>query len=271
MFGLKLKVSQREVGELGLSISTSVAIEKLIAEESIPERELWINVRTLFRNLHGAVESDYREALRAGDVLPTLTTEMRFIANNIKGLEVHFYVPTYADIAQRLPHAIPRPVNTPKQIAYLEIESATMGQLLTDPIMDEVKVHKTKTLLHGPNPRVDAIMITHSPVDLLFTNFGVIRLLESHTGVFKTKTQWHTKLTNGNLLPNMPFNTFTVQVFGDNNNLLKAMPSAVRTQVADAAEADRWTPVSTRDRIAASINKIKDHYGRSVLLKILRS
>lgn len=267
MLGLKLKVSEREVGELGISIPTSVAIESLLAEEKIPETEIWINARTLFRNLHGSVDKDFRESLNAEDVVPTLINEMEFISKNVKGLKAHFYFPDYSDIAMRLPNAIARPVNTDKQKIYLVLEDTTMKALLKA----EVGVKPFRTQIKSETSRAKVLLITHSPIDLLFNDFAEVRLLESHTGKFKTKSEWNTKLTNGNLLTNLPFNLFTIQIFGDNNGLLKAMPIALRTVVMEMAEKDHWTPVSSRDRIAASIGKLKDHFARALLMKILRS
>lgn len=276
MSDLDTAASRREVGELGISIATSVALESLFLMKDITESELWINVRTLFRNLHGAVDNDARKFIQAAQLVPVLLSELHVIKRQVEAsphgnLKVHFYISSYKDISLKLPNAIMREAHTPLQLAYVGLEQDCI-RMITAKCKDlEVPLHLFKTNISGETTRSRAILLTHSPLDLLFTDFGSVRLLESHTGALKSKTEWNTKLTNGKMLPPMPFNKFTVQVFGDNNTYISGMPIKIKEAVVKMAEQDRWNPISTNDRIVASISKMKDLYGAQFLKRVLRS
>lgn len=276
MYNLDKVISTREIGELGISIATSVALESLFKKTDINETEIWINVRTLFRNLHGAIEGDYRKFLSAEALVPTLIGEMGVITRNIEAspvghLEVHFYSCSYNDLTRKLPNAILREAHTPLQLIYTDLEQQTLDQVKNKRNSLEQPMHLFQTTIKGRATRARAVLLTHSPIDLLFNDFSNVRLLESHTGALKSKTEWNTKLTNAKLLPPLPFNAFTVQVFGDNNTYISGMPIKIKEAVVKMAETDRWNPISTNDRISASIAKMPDKFGAQFLKRVLRS
>src|SRR5690606_9561418 len=83
----------------------------------------------------------------------------------------------------------------------------------------------------------DTMLLTHIPVDLLSADrFSKLVLLESHTGAIKPHLSWYTKLTNGKELFRMPFNRFTLQVFGDNGVHFAPMPMKMKQAVKDISE-----------------------------------
>lgn len=270
-------ISGREVGEVGISIATSVAVESLFAnDETIKEEELWINVRTLFRNLHGSIDGAYRKFLTPAVLTTALLQEMEVIPRALLGtklhhLKVHFYSCSYKDLKLKLPNAIFREAHTPLQLAYQELEQQTMNLIKSKRDSMDQPFHIFQTKIRGSKERSTALILTHSPIDLLFHDFSSVRLLESHTGAIKSKVEWNTKLTNGKILPPLPFNKFTVQVFGDNNTYLSGMPTKIKEAVIEMAEKDHWHQASSLDRILVSINKMKDKYGAMFLKSVLRS
>lgn len=277
MIGISANVAAREVGQLPVSIATAVALETLLLSDNRNEwpDELWINIRTLFRNLMGAIDSDLKKRVLADHLVPTLVTEMQFIAEQIPAstegkTKVVYYHCSYKDLTLKLPNALLRNANTDLQRQYLALENSTMDLLFKKSKTGEITFKEFKTDIDGKDAK--AIIITHSPCDLLSAKtFSRLKLLESHTGAIKGKSEWNTKLTNGKELTRIPFNKFTLQVFGDNNTYLSAMPIKIRNAVLEIAEEYKWTPVTTMDKIKYGIDGMRDHFGREYLRKIARS
>lgn len=272
-----LIVAGREVGDLPLSIPTSVAIEALFDEHAGDVTKLadklYVNIRTLFRNLDGCLESVVKTNLQAGDYIDALRMEMENIQSyvNEKSLgkiEVIYYHPSYLDLARKLPRAELRTANTDIQRKYLKLEKATMDMLMSK-VEEEFDIKKFSTQISDTGK---VILLTHSPIDLIFNNFNNVLLLESHTGKLKKQYEWNSKLTNGSKLTNLPFNKFTIQIFGDKNTYLRQMPSKIRKVVLTLAEENAWSAVTTEDKIRFSVNhKLKDHFAKNFLLQILKS
>lgn len=56
----------------------------------------------------------------------------------------------------------------------------------------------------------------------------------------------------------LPFINFTVSLFGDNNQLLQAQPLKLRRTILEIAERDRWSAITTLDKIRLGIKSIED-------------
>lgn len=272
-------VSKREVGNLPLSIGTSFAIESLTLkdQEGNPIKEtlpatLWINVKTLFRNLHNGLDSELKKRVTQQDMLPVLMTEIQFIAQYVpevtRGVTtLMLYDCSYDDLAAKYPHANHRQVKTELQKQYVMLEHLTIKQLM-DEYKETFQIQQFRSDIDGKY--AIAWMLTHAPVDLLsYKRFGKLMLLESHTGAIKPSAKWNTKLTNGKEMPNIPFNAFTLQVFGD-NVYFSMMPRAVKEAVLEMARDFNWTSVTTMEKIRHSIAGMKDHFGREMLRKLAK-
>lgn len=268
-----LDLQHRQCGESlsTLSIGTALAIEAYAATKDQWKPVLLINVRTIYRNLVGAVESDRQKLLNAQDVAQVLVDELAFIMREVplltqKQTTVEFYYPTYSDLTRVLPYATLREIKTPLQIQQVSQEQNVFRYLAKQKVEPWTKI----TTVH-PGGKQPTTILTHSPVDLLaWVKFPKLTLLESHTGAFKNRVDWYTKF-GGAEYDRIPFCKFSLTVFGDKNNLITAQPFKTKQLVLGMAETDRWTSMSTEDRIRASIQKSKDHYARDVLTKMLRS
>lgn len=272
---------EREKGQFPLSIATSLALESLagihpeipnVTELPIKDvSTILINVRTLIRNICGALPSEAKKTLKAKAVIDTLLSEMSIIEATINKLSegmvnVVFYASTYGSLGRKFPQAIMRPVTTDLQIHYVHLERDVIIKLLENPLAFDIRRYDTEIT----DKFSDVLIITHLCIDLLSKpNFNRIRLLETHTGIIKNHLQWNTKLTKGKDLIRMPFNRFTLQVFGDNGYLFSQMDHKTRTSVIAMAEEDKWTTASTNDRIIASIRKLTDPSLRMTLLGLL--
>lgn len=283
------KVALRSVGLLPLSIGTSLAIEvfservdpdtnKKIKAATPPE-QLWVNLRTIIRNLHGAIEDkETRNRLNPIDFIEVASQECEFIVTHLNEVsnqktKVVFYysdphdiekVFPYANIKQRTPQGA---VTAAAQYAGIEDIAVELlnKHLLT---VKEFDSRKFNTLIKGE--LTEAFIITHCPIDLLADkDFLKLTLLESHTGKLKKKTDWNTKLGKHPDLDKIPFNEMTLQVFGDNSTFLSPMSQAFKKELIALAVKYSWTPLTTREKIRFGLSNIDDPTVKKILREML--
>lgn len=254
-------LNDRDTGKLSISLGTSIAIESLCGLElevginpPLYSYELFlVNVRTLIRNCISAVESVNVERLTPEAIGVVIVEEWEIIKTTI--LKLHKinlvpYIPTYESQDRFYKNAILREPNTPKQKLHSVLESTTAINLIAGGFIDGL-IHVDGKFQQS-NSRT--IILTHSPMDLLQVyQFGRLELLESHTGKVKTPSQWGTKL-QGKDLHRIPFNKFTLQLFGDGYRF-RPQPIVVRRAVLEVAAMCGWTPTTTIAKIKSDINK----------------
>lgn len=270
-------IANRAVGEYPLSIGTSLAMETLKPDSKYGS--LWINIRTLFRNIWDALDSEDRKLLmenlkgnQAGfskqvafAIADTLEEELHRIlqVNQGKLDKVVLYHREYGDLLARFPKAFLVTPNTVIQKTRNNLMNNAIDEVLRRPIGEKIDFDRGSQLKGEP---VKALILTHYPVDLLSrTAFMQLRLIESYTGAIKTKSQWNTKLTDGKLMPRIPFNDFTIQIFGDGNVLFRSYPKAVRTAILELAEKYKWTTMTTKEKIKQNIAWMNDKYSAELL------
>lgn len=251
-------ISQRAVGQLPISIATSLAIESFVGihpEKPTNKPEisgkslLKINVRTLFRNLMGALETASKADVEVYTLAEALSNEMRAIEATIAEYSdgrcvCEFYYPTYADILSAFTRGIVKVPTTPGQRYYATLESGAIKALLTE-VSGGSSVITLKREFQENN--CDAVIITHYPIDLLQKyKFRSLALLESHTGVIKHPYMWNTKLYNGKEFEILPFDRMTLQMFGDGVTFTP-MPIKIRQRMYGIAVKNAFTPASTKD------------------------
>ena len=273
-------VDGREKGAFPISVGTSLAIEGACG--IYPDRpvdpaplsqvkEIWVNVRTLIRNIFGCLPSELKDLATPDVVLPALIEEISIIESAVTKhsmgmVRVVFYVCDYTSLTRKFPKALLRSPKTPKQQVQAAMEEGTVRALLGEGVPQDLRTFRYE--ITGRHPA--ALIITHLPVDLLSRySFTDLKLLESHTGAVKPQPQWSSKLTGGKELTNIPFNTFSLQVFGDNGNQFGAMLASIRRDVLRLAEEDKWTAVTTSDKIRMSLRKIPDLQIRTTLMSLL--
>lgn len=269
-------LAKRAVGELPLSVGTSLAMEAL--KEGTGYGGLWINLRTLYRNIYEAFGPDERQQLsqllahNSRDVVrgfaDTLEEELGQILEFGGGRleKVTLYHREYADLLKRFPHAILRTPNTPLQKQYNNLMNDTIDEVLLRPIRQHLDFDRGSQLQGEPTK---ALIITHYPVDLLSsTSFTKLRLLESYTGAIKSRSQWNTKLTDGKLFPRIPFNYLTVQIFGDGPVSFMRYPKPVRDALVQLADQYKWTSVTTTEKMKQNIAWMKDQYAAEALRRL---
>lgn len=273
-------VDARDKGAIPVSIGTSLALESVSGvfpdqpvspAPILSVKEMWFNVRTLLRNLLGGLPGEVRDLMSPAILIPALVEELGIIesavvkASNGRCRAV-FYCCDYTLLSRKFPKATLKTPTTPKQQLAHRIEETTITALLRNPDPYEIKTFRFE--ITGRYP--DAFILTHLPVDLLSKySFSKLELVESHTGKIKPAPQWNTKLTAGKDLVNIPFNAFSLQVFGDNGNHFQQALSNIRREVLTLAEEDGWTAVSTEEKIRFSVRKVKNPTDRTYLMSML--
>lgn len=252
---------ERELGELGLSIPTSSAFEVLMESESsdVVYDSIWINLRTLVRNLVSSISN--KEAVLEPDAIAyELVSEVDLITDIISNIpylsnaDVVVYNNTYAGLEKRLPRAKLKAPSTEKQIDDHMLETnilANFTSIFDDP-NSKVSYRQGDYTLEGGDDT--SLILTHCPVDLMSVyNFNTLRLLESHTGSVKKRSMWNTKLTGGKKNARLPFNLFTLQVFGDNSVHFYGYSYKYKQLVLSIASDKDWNSTTSKDKIVKDI------------------
>lgn len=262
----------RELGELPLSVATSEAISSLLKEGTDGRRNLWINLHTLFRNLHGAVAADQRGYVMLPQWQQALWEEVlqikTLLAPVIAG-ELIFYLPTYEHVLKHYPRAQIRATKAAKQIEYSQMAGEVLAGFVkrAQEMLDghQITVRKFDVELKGFPP--SAFIITSFALDLLSCRSDTI-LLETHTAARKPPSQWNTKFVTAGQ-QDMPFNRLTLQVFGDKTTF-SPMPIKIKESLINLAKERKWTPLTTQERIAFSIREMRDYVARDFFLALLQ-
>jgi hypothetical protein len=272
-------ISERAVGQYPISIATSLALESLtgvhpeIYSETPPVKdydELWINLKTLFRNLLGAMEGDGAKLVLGAAVSDELQQEMtrveEIVAEFNPSCKVWFYVSNYKDLERKYPKARVRRDTTENQKHYTRVMHDALQKLLLAESPDRTLVFDLKL---KPKTQRKVLILTHYAFDLCSAeHFGSMTLIESHTGVLKDKAQWYSKYLNGKQLTTIPFREDMLQIFGD-NELFHPFPIRERQEILEVAKQYKWTVLSTTDRIRFSIEALRNKYFLAILKSML--
>ena len=273
-------IARRAIGQFPISIATSLALEaacgiypdREVDKAPILEyEELWINLKTLYRNFMGSLDKDTANGVFPQNIAETVSEEMEHIKNITneysKGrTTVIFYVSNYANMESvyKLVGVI-RKDNTDKQKEFTAIGNQTIEILL--------KSHEGGVLVFErklkPKHKKTVLILTHIPYDLLsHHSFTKLVLLESHTGKIKSQSEWYTKYLNGNELSMIPFREDFIQVFGDKETF-RPFDLSVRVELIEIATKYHWSAITTRDKLAYGIGTMKNLYARELLRNIL--
>lgn len=262
-------LDNREMGQVPVSIATSLALEGAggVLEDApvtpapivkLAPRELWVNLRTLFRNFYGSVERSVKDSVVPDQAIAYLSRELELVQSAVNQISNHktrtvFYFCTHDSLQMEFPRAKVKVPKTDNQLQYAQIERDTCAALVE--MMKDSHEYRIETFdVHLTRTSPSAFILTHMPVDLLSRRFfSELWLLESHTGKIKPAHEWSSKLTGGKGYERIPFNRFTLQVFGDDSTTFYAMPIKIKRFLVDLAKKKRWHPKTTKDKILHDI------------------
>lgn len=261
----------REKGQYPISIATSLAIESLFnihpdyKHDYLPIEQvssLWLNIRTIYRNLYGSMERTIAESLSHIDLAYGIMDDISNIREAILGykdIPIYLYYSEYDIHPSELVKL--KTANTAiqkyyqmqmdKSIEYLRKENYLSTK---DKDKDSDVYLYTSRLLIPELSVSDGHVLTSYPFDLLSkSNLSNITLLESHTGRLKTRKDWYTRYYNGNTLHELPFRPELYQIYGD-GVLVSPMHIKIRSFFNDLAVKYRWTYATTKDRIHQGVS-----------------
>ena len=264
-------VNVRDMGDIPDSIGTSFAIQSLFNKhpDKKPEKYLpaaradgiYINVRTLLRNMFNATESAKVTLVKPDDYLRALKSELTEIKDYISSqeeskLKVYYYLPTYKSLHKEFGSTAElREPRTDLQKSKLEIEKAVFVKLE----QELLSLDKDKRYVNITDMGVDAaereigLLLTHYPVDLLYSKgFSKLLLLESHTGQIKGENEWYTKFS-AVASERIPFNKAMLIFFGDSGGMFKPQHHKARDALLAVAEKYKWNYQTTRDKIILNL------------------
>jgi hypothetical protein len=248
-------------------------------ERKIPQKininsydEMWINLLTLFRNILGSLGPGEANRVFAADIASVMSYEIENITQLIKdesGGKVRpvFYASNYRGLEKHYPNAKIRVDSTPKQKIYTA--------LMQDSLNAFIKMQKKSEsivlfdLYLTAKEKKKTLILTNYAIDLLsHSAFSELDLIESHTGILKSRALWNTKMSNGSELARIPFNKCFLQVFGDSQTF-SPLDKKLRDEVLEVADKYSWNPLTTRDRILLGISSMKNPYFRDLLKSML--
>lgn len=247
-----------------ISIATDEAIETIINKKDISNYHLILNVLTIVRNVLNSSDSPLE--MTEKELIDKTISDIRLIQDICINLKVNCitYFNNYRKL--RLSKGWLSYVNRKfkegsKNGAIHEKTQKTTFKLVKEnkPLID----YFSEDFLNG-EPDVKCLIMTHMPVDLInYSSFKELDLLESHTGIIKSWGQFSTKL---NIKKDMqiPFNRFTLQAFGDKNQI-SPLHINLRKNLYDIAEKYRWNRTTTLDRCRFSIQEsgLMSHYKKT--------
>ena len=257
----------RELGEYGINIGTSVALEEGFSQLETFPKTFWVNIRTLLRNTYGAISDNVGISDIA--LIEAMDEEMEGLEAAIVALSkeqtsVVFYHTSHATIDKQFPKAQLKKLKTPGQLQYRVIERSVCKKLLSQ----NTNIRQFDVAVRGD--RSTAMILSHYPIDLLsHTYFDRLSLIESHTGAIKKKDKWNTKLTGGKQLTHMPFNSMTLQVYGDGATNFNTMPHRIKVTLNELAKEKRWHALTTKDKMLYDINTLTDKIAASFYKQLL--
>lgn len=267
----------REKGQFPVSIATSLALESLFnihpdtKHKEIPiERmnTLWINIRTLWRNLYGSMERSNADMLSIQDLSYGVLEDYYGLVDVIRNYSPNILIKcfhSYYRIKLTSPFSRFREPTTPIQINQHDRMLKTIDFLLAEALLpagDDIRDETKMMVVDTTVPELESssgFLLSHINYDLLVTSsLSQLTLLESHTGNLKQKDKWYKRYYHGNALPELPFRYDLLQIFGD-QVMFHPMKKSLREKVLELAKKYHWTYATTGDRIKQSVDYSHDY------------
>lgn len=271
--------ADRPLGKYPLSISTSLALEgalgihpdRPVGRTSLSDyQELWVNIKTLFRNFYNAIGKDSIARITQDDLYSAFVQEAISITEVVesesdKKTRVVLYNNDYKGLLSKHPKAILRVNTTENQILYTKTMTWVLQKFIKEYRASIKLFDKEITGIAGTK----CLVLSHYPIDLFAKGARSIALLESHTGVIKDKSLWYTKYYNGKDLPSIPFREDLLVIFGD-TDMFRPLPAAMRKALVELSIKYKWSYVTTKEKILYGVNSLQDKYLAELIKSIIR-
>ena len=289
----------RTLGHFPISIATSLALEVGYGTGTAPEEKpttvnelanydgIWINLRTMARNIFNAVATTQKDDVTYKDIAAALDQEMTSLneiaQSNGGGKQFIYYHCSHNSIGKKLRHAQFRDPATFKQKHQAEVTSEGIVKFLKMirhrekdlQKNSEHKDYKSPVLEFDldvkPDSKENIVLLSHHMLDFLhYAKFKQLTLLESHTGALKGRDRWYTKFCNGRELNFVPFNAATLQIFGD-TEMFKPFKSEARDDILKIAADRNWNPATTDERFLLGMTLSKNKFLTAIIKDMLHA
>lgn len=287
---MSIILASRTTSAYPVSIGTSLALESAFSsgsepydkDRTIPQmvnlikyHELWFNVGTLFRNMYSCLPSSDAEKVSYGDYAQALLEEMEFIKDLVQRdthgrMKAVFYVANYSHLTKLKDGTLLREQSTPKQSYYKFLHDhaikAVLGYLQKNDLVDGIKVKIHDKYVEPTRGSPSVIILTHVPYDLVrYSKFMKLDLLESHTGILKNRSGWHTKLMGQAMNANVPFSERMLKTFGD-SAMFRPQAIKIKGAIIELGHSRRWTYMTTDAKVKSDVSSIFDNTIRETVL-----
>ena len=271
---MRSEYASRNTGDFGLSIGTATALVSFINRSKKEKLDrLLINIATLVRNMFDSMDKPYHKAFDLSGALFTMGEEMITIRNVIReqlgvATSVIFYYQDLDALQWRYPNAKWKRPRTEQQTIRQQRQTLLLERMITS-LVDKAKpipqtvpqryqgeVEFVRVEAEMPSFEQEVVVcLTHQPIQLLRRFFYKrLYLLESHTGNFKGYDAFSTKLTGLSEGDNIPFNAFTVQLFGD-GTCFDSFPTSLKREIRSIANNQKWTVATSDQKVYKDIEQ----------------
>jgi len=255
-------LSKRVTSGFPLSVPTGLALETLFTPveavydeaREVPERanlteydNYMFNVSTLLRNLISSIPGEDVLVIPKKDILDTLLDEINYLTElfQSENLIINFYTNNYAFVKSTYEkEGILRKATTDKQMALDNIVKYCLDFISKQ---DDVTQFSNAV---SYNRGDQGLIFTHVPWDLLsYGKFVKLELLESHTGLIKSRKLWNTKYYP---IPNhdmsfLPFMEKLLTTFGDN---VMFRPAPIKERI------ELWTSMKKKPNMHPLVSEL---------------
>lgn len=243
------------VGDMGISIPTEEAISKLQLRDTEKMSILAINLDTLIRNAMGSTDTQTDATIKL--VTEQVIKDVFLITEHM--MEVHemrtfiYWVDYRFDLPKKKGFASAefKLAKTARQLQVQSFHETVRSNVLS--IKDFAALVNQVEAPLRPDGKEYArpIFLTHVMADLLDHHyFEELKLLESRTGAIKSTRELFRKINSpDDKREFIPFNTITLQVYGDNSGLFQPVDIRVRRAFTELATSRPFNPNTTVDRI----------------------
>jgi len=254
-----VRLAKDAISDLGCNVVTGIVAESLFNADG-SDKHLYINVLTLYRNFISCIEGDADSKLRMFKSVSKIKELIKLfeedtlifvnacVTNNIK---VTIYELDYSKIYKTFSNY--KQAGEFKGVRYYKATTQDAASKAIKNAMTGIyKVYGT-ALKHEKK----MFITTHIGIDLLpLTKYDDVTLVESHTGEFKDRLMFYTKLKKlgKNDMSVIPFNEAMYRIFGDNENI-KAENISTRKFIYEVGKTLNWYQGLTSNEVLHGITR----------------
>jgi len=264
----------RTISSFPISISTASVLEAIFEPlidpydvEKVPDKKIRINsyryhyynVYTMLRNIIDSISTKNRDILLKYNIIDVLVKTLQKELFRITDLYSNtkckpiLYIPNYKDYME-LPSLKEVGRHTKEYRKQLKIEE-TVSYLRKNRVLTDIEV-----LILDKNKLPDtkySLITTHYPVDLLHTT-DTCKLLESHTGKLKDKTEFNSRYSKLSGFDNtiLPFNHILLYTLGDNGTIIRGVNVSIKRAILRIAYEKRWLPYTKLHHVKHDLRDI---------------